>query len=514
MKQLQAKQILLDIPSKINYKKPMTTEEKEEKDAANKLLIQASIEGNLADIKKSLEAGADLEFNLRYGDDCGMTALMLACRGGDLETARFLVEKGARVYAGQLDYSYLLGTTPLMFALENGSRELIEFLVEKEASVNSGNKRETVLMRAAERGDPEILKLLIQNGADVNRFGDMNKTPLMAACKKGHFEAARILVENNAHVNAENLYRYTVLMSAAGSGCLELVEFLVNHGAEISGFSKYGRTVFTEAAQSGNLDCLKYCLDTAAACKLLNEDYLSTLLLESGSLEAARYLVEEMGANIEEKDYGGTTALMLAAHRNKLDIVSYLVEHGADITLQEQDQAGELGKTALMFAADRGNLEIVQYLVSLGADSAPKNKYGESAIALAVANNHTAVVDFLSGGDKKDSGDLLAEALLTAAVKGNLEMVTHLVEEKNAPVNCADSSGKSPLMSAAENEELTVVKYLVEKGADVFKKTASGKTAIDFVDEEPPEHHENGYEAWCHSNAGPIRSFLKKKMRQ
>ena len=51
-----------------------------------------------------------------------------------------------------------------------------------------------------------------------------------------------------------------------------------------------------------------------------------------GWVPAVRYLVEEIGADVNVRDHNGYTALHHAASRGDNELIRYLVEHGADVT--------------------------------------------------------------------------------------------------------------------------------------------------------------------------------------
>ena len=65
----------------------------------------------------------------------------------------------------------------------------------------------------------------------------------------------------------------------------------------------------------------------------------------------------------------GFTVLHVAAEKGNLEIVQYLVEHGADVKAKNTYET-----TVLHYGAGSGNMKLVQWLVKQGADVKAKDK--------------------------------------------------------------------------------------------------------------------------------------------
>jgi len=80
-------------------------------------------------------------------------------------------------------------------------------------------------------------------------------------------------------------------------------------------------------------------------------------------LPLIKYLIEIKKVNVDFLDNTGGTSLIAAINRHNLDIVKYLVDHGADVNAKS-----EHGETPLWWALERGSSNIIKYLVSKGAN--------------------------------------------------------------------------------------------------------------------------------------------------
>lgn len=112
------------------------------------------------------------------------------------------------------------------------------------------------------------------------------------------------------------------------------------------------------------------------------------------------------------------------------------------------------------------------------------------------------------GHDQEPAKSPLAAAIELKDVKEIKRLL-----DSGADINATDKEGRTLLMlAAAIPENYDVVKLLIELGADILAEDAEGKTAVDhvFEPEEPPEHHENAYEAWIHCEEHYTRSYLSE----
>lgn len=99
------------------------------------------------------------------------------------------------------------------------------------------------------------------------------------------------------------------------------------------------------------------------------------------------YFIQCAAESDEKNDYnlklnGSTTLLMMAACMGSVELIEYLVKHGArlnDGTSERWCSDGGKGRTALHFAALANHKKAYNYLLQLGANPNIKDGYGKKA---------------------------------------------------------------------------------------------------------------------------------------
>ena len=111
----------------------------------------------------------------------------------------------------------------------------------------------------------------------------------------------------------------------------------------------------------------------------------------SGATDRIRQLLAE-GADVNWRNAGGWTPLMIAAAERHLDAVVVLLDAKAD-----PNQRNSYGRTALMFASRYGQLAIVERLLAAGADPniVPNDATRWTALVSAATEGHAAVIQAL-----------------------------------------------------------------------------------------------------------------------
>jgi uncharacterized protein len=346
----------------------------------------------------------------------GSSALLWLVRVDDLEMARLLIRAGADPTRPN---SY--GVTPLYLACSNGNPEMIRLLLDAGADPNGPDPTgENPLMTAAQIGNLDSVRVLLDYGAIVDaRDPEFQQTALMMAVRENHAPVVQMLVEGwHADVNARTRIgrtpQWILPNSIPGFG----------HGIGIvrGGLPERGSRYLTP----GGLTPLLYAA-------------------RDGRLESARILVRA-GATLEQADANGITPLLMAIANNHDDVARFLIEQGARVNVSDW-----YGRTPLWAAVETRNMDVDNATFENGVDREPILDLIKILLARDADPNPRL----------KETPPIRRQML---RITGSLAWV--------------DFTGQTPFLTASLAGDLTVMRLLLEYGADPYIPTFGGTTAL------------------------------------
>lgn len=156
---------------------------------------------------------------------------------------------------------------------------------------------------------------------------------------------------------------------------------------------------------------------------LPSRERLQELLFDAARIGRADMIrpLHAAGADLEERDGKGHTALILAAYHGHDAAVAVLVELGADVDAADAAR----GNTALMGVCFKGYEGTAQQLMAAGAEVDRTNEVGQTALMMASLFGHTAIAEklVLQGANAAQTDLEGNSALSLAASQGNAEML-------------------------------------------------------------------------------------------
>jgi len=426
------------------------------------------------------------------------TPLIDAAKNNDADALRALLKQGVDVKAASAD-----GTTALHWASYRDALDSADLLIRAGANVNAANDLgATPLWNASLNGSAAMVGRLLQAGANPNLALLGGETPLMIASRAGNPDVITRLIDKGANVNARGPRGQTALMWAVSQQHPDVVKVLLARGADIHARSDvwkemmavppHGKPEYNRLIPHGG--------DTALM-----------FAARVGDLASARLLVAA-GANVNDADAWGVSAMVLAAHSGFADLVEFLLDKGADANatgpgftalheaiMRRDDKMVSallahhanpntplqtwtperrssadfnfapalIGATPFWLAARFAEPNVMRLLVTQGADPrfVLRNEYYVNDLNDRRTQATTALMAAVGVGGGRawaqpDRHQL--EALILESVK--------LAIELGADVNAVNSDGRTALDAAKAFKLEPVVKFLVEKGAREGKK--------------------------------------------
>ena len=290
------------------------------------------------------------------------------------------------------------GLTPLLYAVRQGYLESTNALLAAGADVNgesAGDKTSPLLM-AIINGHFDLAKVLLDKGANPNAVSAQGVSPLYGVLnvewapkalypqpqahkqqKLGYLELMKALIDKGADVNART--RMKVWYSG--------------YSFDLSGVDEIGASVFWRAAYASDIAAMK--LLVAAGADPNVPTMKPAGRARFGDMTETREVVDQSG--LPPVPVGGPSVSPLHAaagvgygegfgansHRfaptGMLAAVKFLVEElGADVNAADHE-----GNTALHHAAARGDNEMILYLVSKGANVKAVDREGRTTVDMA-----------------------------------------------------------------------------------------------------------------------------------
>lgn len=469
-------------------------------------LLRCAWSGTCAELARLLAAGADVN----AADGVGDTALMRAAQRGNPDMVKALLAAGANPNAQDKR-----GWTALMGACvsENTPDTAVaEALLEAGAELELKNEHGfTALSYAAQSNKLEHVELLLAAGADVNSRDGLGRNVLHRAvmCRASLAMVCRLLA-SGAQPKQENPYL------PANDGLLfdavyhqqsaEAVKLLIEAGA---------------AVNSGDVLCAAaYARDERVQTVLLaagadpnRGNPLALLIRKQVPLARVRELITA-GADVNK-------ALAAALYyEDGLNYLKLLLENGADANYR-----GAGGNTPFMIALTHANVAALDILLEAGANPLTVNDAGKTALALfsdirctgltgigkwvppgtpnrktMCEETYTRLVRCLKAVEGESGAELRSAwkaewekekslpPLVRAAALGDTARVEELLAA-GADVNEASpSTGRTPLMVAADGLAADVVKVLLAAGAEVNRRDYRGNTALMYAQTHPGLH--------------------------
>lgn len=263
------------------------------------------------------------------------------------------------------------------------------------------------------------------------------------------------------------------LIQAVKENDVETVDLLLEEGINLSYQDEQGKSALMHASILGRTNFVKKLIYRKAPLNQMDfyGDTALILALHHKQKEIASLLLEA-GADVNHINQNGYTPLMFAVETNEPALVQQLLQRKADV-----NKKAECDYTALMIAAHCGDEKIVSMLVEAGADVFCFDAEGETAYTWAQSAKQTQVIDFL----KQKAKEAKMELSFFRAVKQYDKKEVENFIKKGIDVNYQNEAGWTMLMYASFYGYEKIVETLLKAGADITLKDLTGTTAYHLA---------------------------------
>jgi ankyrin repeat protein len=359
------------------------------------LMIAAGLDR--ADVVKTLLArGADWKTASSIADLKSLTAVI------DDGTGRPQQQQASGGVAGVTRgyrYNELIGTqgglTALHFAARQGSAAAARALVDAGADPNlvSPGDQASPLLTAIINGHFDLAAMLVERGADPNLASDAGVAPLYAVVNV-QWAPIAAYPQPRSHLQQSRSYldMLKLLLDTGADPNLRVRRkvWYSGYNFDQSGVDEAGATAFWRAAYAADVPAMKLLVSYGAdpsipTMKLFSRRGPEDPVAGADKSGLAPVAVGGPGATPLHAAAGPGYAMGFAGNSHHiaptgmLPAVKYLVEElGADVNAVDHD-----GNTAVHHAASRGDNEMIRFLVSKGADVKKINRSGQTTIDVA-----------------------------------------------------------------------------------------------------------------------------------
>lgn len=413
-------------------------------------------------VRSLLERHADP--NGRQAD--GASALAWAAHWDDVSSAEALLGRGA-----DPDSTDDLGVTPLSLACRNASVAMAERLLVGGANPNQARKNgETPLMTAALTGNVELVQLLLTRGADPNRVAtDSQQTAIMWAISESHADVVAVLLAAGADAKARSAGGFSPLLFAARHGDVTSARRLLDAGADANDRAKDGTSALVVAVASGREDVAELLLARGADPNADASGFTALHVAVPKDLRRAITALLARGAHPNARMKNAPATLFGPGRGAGSEVPA-----GAGTDIPKPTPAGSFaGATPFWLAAKNVNVVVMEMLRAAGADMNLTNDTRTTALMVA------AGVTQIQGprarrGDVSQFYSNWGEADAQAAV-------TYLLD-RGASITTRNASGQTALHGAAYMGGKALTTALLDRGASIDAQDAQGQTAYRLAE--------------------------------
>ena len=404
-------------------------------------------------------------------DKLGQTPLHIAAANDHTSMASKLLVAGASAEVRDNN-----GITPLSVASKRGNGKLCCELVGYGAKIDDTISFFPCLSNAINAGDTHLLSRLLTIGASINECDENGSSALHVALTSKRPELAEWIIEHafGGKVSVANELGQTPLHIAATNDYNSMASKLLEAGASAEVRDNIGITPLSVASTRGNGElCCELVRYGAEVDDTITFFTCLFNAIKAGDAHLLARLVG-IGVSINERDRNGSTALHTALTFQRVEIATWIIEHGGDVSLPDAEGFTPLHCAAQMISSsisEKRNL--IKLLLAKGADPTAETKHSQTALDIAEQRRDCTIVTVL------EKAKLAHELVKQAGVSS-------LPDSVAVRLGGPPGAGKSTLANALQVTRVQgFFRYesQTDEGATNMHQRTKGIKCHNFVDE-------------------------------
>lgn len=333
----------------------------------------------------------------------------------------------------------------------------------------------------------EAVRQLLDAGANVQALTPLGVSALSLAIANGSAPMVQLLLEAGADPAQLEPAGETLLMSAAAVGVDAVVEALLAAGAAVNAVdATFGQTALMVAAREGHADVVETLLAAGASVNLQTVQRGEPVWVRPNSQQGFGFGIGIIRggtpADRGRRDplQGGMSALLYAARHGHVDVARQLLAAGADLNVRDANEIWPL-----LLSISNNNMAMAEFLLQQdGVLINGQDFYGRSPLWEAV-NVRNLYIHNETYEHSVERAPVLAliERLLEAGADPDVRTrETPPVRQHILPITgtleWVDFTGQTPFLAAALAGDVTVMKLLLQHGADPMIGTFLGTSPL------------------------------------
>ena len=496
-----------------------------------KLLIKKGAKININDLNKISLVDVDLLKDvIKTLDDKNpliddKTSLLTSvCRIGNIDTLKYILSFGIKPK---------LKSKFIQIACENQNLEFVKLILDK---FNDFDLKESIIT-SFKKKKFDIAKLLLN--FNENKKYDIPKCVLIS-CSDGNLEMIKLLVKKGTNLEKiddivyfasisknKNILEYILnnysckinndiknpLNVACRVNSNDIIELLLSKGADVNKVDEYEATCLFHACKNDNYDVAKKLIELGADVnKLVNSKPILFCACEHSSIKIVDLLIKNK-AQINKFIKIGETAIKVACFHGRDDVVKYLLENGANLSISNDilcfavrklkydtiklliekgvkiNGGKYLASSGLTFAITSNKINVLNLLIQSGVNINALSMYGkDNALHLAADNSDEAFeLLFKCGVDVNFENYSNITPFQIVCKKQNIKLLKLILPKVKIEYINGKNNKFNPICFATQQKNIPMLKLLLSRGGDINTINRLGESPLHIVCDQNPE---------------------------